>query len=221
MVFLCLSSLSLLVSMIGLFILLFASFATKDDQQLPKGFINKESRKIRVPKETSESNEAEKKKSSPQFILLLQTIIIGEAVGLFFLTLTDNPMKFSFLFMNAGILWLASLGCSALTLFNVWLKKKTNIQFREILQVVTLLLGILLMKFSLTGEGVIPQGFFDAPMYFYYGTVVIALGTMLFKVIRGNKTEKAEFNFSNYLILIIVSGLVIGTGLLIISSAVF
>ncbi len=55
MVFICLSSFSLLVSMIGLYILLFASFSSKDDQELQKGFINKESRKIRVRKENKES----------------------------------------------------------------------------------------------------------------------------------------------------------------------
>ncbi len=221
MTFICLSSISLLVSMIGLFILLFASFASKDDQQQQHGFINKESRKIRVRKETNEPEETEKKKPGSQFVLLLQTIIIGELVGLFFLTLTNHPMKYSLLYLNGGILLVASLGCSGLTLCNVWLKKKTNIRFREILQVATLLLGIILMKQSVTIEAAFSRSYFDMPMYFYYGTVVIALVTMLLKVIRGKKAEKTDFNFSNYLILIIASGLLIGTMLLITSSIIF
>ncbi len=221
MIFICLSSISLLVSMIGLAILLFASFASQDERQQLNGFIYKESRKIRLRRETNESEEPVKKKPGSQFILLLQTIIIGELVGLFFLTLTKHPIKFDLLFLNAAVLLVASLGCSGLTLFNVWLKKKTNIQYREIIQIVTLFLGILLMKLSITPEVVISRSYFDMPMYFYFGTVVIALATMLFKVIRGKKAEKTDFNFSNYLILVIISGLVIGTGLLITSATFF
>jgi len=215
------SGLSLLVSMIGLYILLFASFAPKDDQQAAKDFINQTARKIRIRKENKEPEKTDPKKPSPQFMLLLQTIIIGELVGLFFLTLTDNPTKYKILFFNAAILLIASLGCSGLTLFNVWLKKKTNIQFRVILQVITLVLGIFLMNLSFQEKVTVARGYFDMPMYFYYGSVVVALGTMLFNVIYGNKTEKVEFNFSNYLLLVIIAGLVIGTGLLITSSAVF
>jgi hypothetical protein len=216
-----LSGLSLLVSMIGLYILLFASFATRDDQQLQKGFINKESRKIRIRKENNNLEKSKPKKPSPQFVLLLQTTIIGELVGLFFLSLSINQRKFTILTINAAFLVMASFVCSALTLLNVWLKKKTNIQFRFILQVITLVLGIILMKISIKDEAAMPIGIFVAPIYFYYGTVVVALGTMLLNVIFGNKAKKTEFNFSNYLILVIISGLVIGTGLLFTSSLTF
>lgn len=216
-----LSGFSLVVSMIGLYILLFASFATKDEQGQQKNFINKASRKIRIHKENDEPEQPSPKKPSPQFVLLLQTIIIGELVGLFFLTLTDNLMKFTILIINSAILLIASLGCSGLTLFNVWFKKRTNIQFRVIIQVATLILGIILMRLSFRDKVSISRGYFDTPMYFFYGTVVVALGTMLLNVIFGNKTKNIEFNFSNYLILVIVSGLVIGTGLLLTSSLVF
>jgi hypothetical protein len=216
-----LSSLSLLVSMIGLIILLFASFASKDDQQLEKNFVNKESRKIRIRKENKEPEEDKPKMPSPRTVLLLQTIIIGELVGLFFLTITHNPAKYTILKFNAAILLIASLGCAGLTLLNVWLEKRTDIQFRVILQVSTLMLGIFLMKKSFVGEITISRGYFDVPMYFYYGTVVVALGTMLLNVIFGDKTKKAEFNFSNYLILVIASGLVIGTILLVTTSLIF
>ena len=141
-----LSGLSLLVSMIGLYILLFASFASKDDQQLAKNFINKTSRKIRIRQENKEPAESKPKKPSPQFILVLQTIIIGESVGLFFLTLTGSQAKFTILTINAAILFLASFMCSGLTLLNVWLKKKTNIKFMVILQVINLVVGIILIK---------------------------------------------------------------------------
>jgi len=212
---------SLLVSMIGLYILLFASFATKDEQQPQQGFVNRESRKIRIRKQDSEPEKSKPKKQSPQFILLLQTIIIGELVGLFFLILTENQLKFTILIFNAAFLLIASFGCSALTLFNVWLNKKTNVPFRLIIQVVTLILGIILMKISIKDRAAVPRGYFVMPIYFYYSTVVIALGTMLLNVILGNKTKKVEFNFNNYLILVIVSGLVIGTGLLFTTSLTF
>ena len=216
-----LSSLSLLVSMIGLYILLFASFASKDDQKLAKNFINKTSRKIRIRQENKEPEEAKPKKPSPQFILLLQTIIIGELVGLFFLSLTGNQTKFTILTINAAILFIASFMCSGLTLLNVWLKKKTNIQFRFILQVITLVIGIILIKFSIRDKAAFLIEMFIFPIYFFYGTVVIALGTMLLNVIVGNKTKKEEFNVSNYLIFVIISGLIIGSGLLFASSIAF
>jgi len=212
------SGFSLLVSIIGLYILLFASFAIKEKQRDHKEFVNKETRKIRVHKENSEQNKDETKKPSPQFITLLQTIVIGQIVGLFFLILSHNQTKFSILTINAGLLLLASFGCSVLTLFNVWLKKKMNMTFRIILQIATLVLGIVLMKFSIRDREAIPGLFFIMPIYLYYGTVVVALFTMLLNVIFGNKMKKVKFNFSNYLILVIIAGLVIGTGLMFSSS---
>lgn len=213
-----LGGISLLVSMIGLYILLFASFAIKDDQQNQKNFINRETRKIRLHKQNPEQNQDREKKPSPQFIMLLQTIVIGELVGIFFLILSHDQIKFSILTINAGLLLLASFVCSVLTLFNVWLKKKMNMSFRIILQIATLILGIILMKFSIKDRAVIPGLFFIMPIYLYYGTVVVALFTMLLNVIFGNKMKQVEYNFSNYLILVIVSGIVIGTGLMFSSS---
>jgi len=213
-----LSGFSLLVGMIGLYILLFVSFTTKDELQAKKAFMNKETRKIRVHQENSEHDKYKPKKPSPQFIMLLQTIIIGELVGLFFLILSHSQMRFTILIINAGLLLLASFGCSVLTLFNVWLKKKMNMISRTILQIATLILGIVLMKLSIKDKVAIPSLFFIMPIYLYYGTVVIALVTMLINVIFGNKMKKVEFNFSNYLLLVIVSGLVIGTGLMFSSS---
>jgi len=212
---------SLLVSTIGLYILLFASFAPKDEQQPLKNFIHGEARKIRIRKDTSNKENTEPKKPSPQFIMLLETIGIGEIVGLFFLGLTKNQLKFSLLTLNAGFLLLASLSCSVLTLFNVWLKKKTNIRFRMILQIVTLIFGFILAKLGIRDQTAVPSLFFIAPYYFFYSTVVIALLSMLISVIRGNKSKKTEFNFSNYLLLVIISGLLIGTGLYFTSSLRF
>ncbi len=216
-----LSGLSLMVSMIGLFILLFASFASKEDQQLKNGFINKESRKIRFRKENGKVEKSNPKKPGPQFILTLQTIIIGQLVALFFLIFTKDQLKFTILTCNAIILISASFLCSILTLVNVWLKQKTNIFFRIILQIITLILGIALMQLSGKGEAVILGGYMVIGIYGYYITVVIALGTMLYNVVFGNKVNKLEFNFSNYLLIVIASGLIIGTGLLLTSSLKF
>jgi hypothetical protein len=216
-----LSAFSLLVSMIGLYILLFASFALKDDQKPQPGFINKESRKIRIRQEKVEPEEPKTDKPSPQFITLLQTIILGELVGLFFFGLSENPMKFRILTVNAGFLLIASLFCSVLTLFNAWFKKKTNIQFRIILQAITLIVGIVLMKLSVRDKIEIPSSVLVWPYYFFYSTVVISLFTMLYNVITGNKLIKVDFNFNSYLIQVIISGLIIGTGLYITSSLRF
>lgn len=213
-----LSSLSLIVSMIGLYILLFASFTSKDDQESTKSIINKTARKIRIHQENKEPEESKPKKPGPQFVLLLQTIIIGELVGLLFLALTGSQKKFTILTINAAILFIASFTCSGLTLLNVWLKKKTNIQFRIILQVITLVVGIILINLSIRDKAEFPFAMFIFPIYFFYGTVVIALATMLLNVIAGNKTKTDELNVSNYLLFVIISGLIIGTGLLLASS---
>lgn len=216
-----LAAICITVSMIGLAILLFASFSQKEDRQINNGFINKEFRKIRMRTELEATEKSESKKPSPQFLLLLQTIILGQLVGLFFLALSNDPLKFTVLSINGSVLLMASFFCSVLALFNVWLRKKTNIVFRIIIQAVTLILGITLMKFSIRDQIAQAAGYFSLAMYSYYITVVIAIATMLANVIVGNKEMKTEFNVSHYLIFVIVSGLSIGTGLLILSSLVF
>lgn len=216
-----LAAVCIIISMIGLAILLFASFSQKEDTQTINGFVNKESRKIRWRKEPKEDEGSNSGKPSPQFVLLLQTIIIGQFVGLFFLALSRDPLKFTCLAVNGSILLMASFFCSVLALFNVWLKKQTNLGFRIIIQVVTLILGIVLMKFAIREEMPDAASYFDMARYSYYTTVVVAIATMLINVIFGNKTIKAEFNFSNYLIFVIASGLLIGTGLLAVSSFLF
>ena len=216
-----LAAVCILVSMIGLAILLFASFNQKEDPQTINGFVNKASRKIRLRREPTEDETSKSGKPSPQFVLLLQTIIFGELVGLFFLALSRDPLKFTIVSINGSILLMASFFCSILALFNVWLKKKTNLVFRIIIQVVTLILGIILMKLAIREETTDAASYLDMARYSYYITVVIAIATMLINVIFGNKMIKTEFNFSNYLIFVIASGLLIGTGLLIVSSLVF
>ncbi len=213
MVFICLSSLSLLVSMTGLFIMLFASFASDESDTPKSGFVNRQARKIRVHQEPANPEPEETKAPNPKFIMLLQTIIIGEFVGLFFLTLTHHPLKYSILFYNAVVLLIASLGCSGLTLLNVWLSRKTHIEFRIIVQAITLVTAIVLAKLSFRETVEVARGYFDTPMYFFFATVVVALATMLYNVIGRKDKEKIELVFSKYLILVIGVGLVIGTGL--------
>ena len=76
-------------------------------------------------------------------------------------------------------------------------------------------------KISIKDKAAFPFGMFVFPIYFFYGTVVIALATMLLNVIVGNKIKKEEFNVSNYLLFVIISGLIIGSGLLFASSIAF
>lgn len=217
-----LAAVSIMVSMIGLAILLFASFSQKEDRQVVNGFVNKNYRKIRARTEAEELDNTKPGKPNPKFVMLLQTIIIGELVGLFFLALSHDALKFTILSINASLLLMASFGCSVLALFNVWLKKKTNLSFRIILQVATLMLGITLMKFAMRDKIVVEAaGYFSMAMYSYYITVVIAIATMLLNVIFGDKAAKTEFNFGSYLIFVIVSGLAIGTSLLISASLIF
>jgi len=221
MVFICLSSLSLLVSMTGLFILLFASFSSNESDSPQHGFVSRQARKIRIHEANPTPTPEESKAPNPKFIMLLETIIIGELVGLFFLTLTHHPLKYSILFYNAIVLLIASLGCSGLTLLNVWLSRKTHIEFRIIVQAATLVIAIVLVKLSMREETELSRGYFDAPMYVYFASVVVALATMLYNVIQRKEKEKIEPDLSKYLLLVIGVGLFIGTGLYITSRWFF
>ena len=219
----------LLVSMVGLYILLISSFSPGESQQIKGEFIQKAARKIRIHKDKSlEKNNSVRAKPNPQFILLVESIIIGEAVGLFFLTLSGNPLKFKFLALNSAVLLIASFLCSVLTLFNTWLRKKTHLVFRVILQATTLIIGIILFKFAMADKStfesvsIVKAGYYiQMAIYGYFITVVVAIGTMLYVAIKGSPEKLQEFEFGNYLILVIMSGLLIGSGLLLIYSIRF
>ncbi|MFZ5516091.1 MAG: hypothetical protein ACOY90_05605 [Candidatus Zhuqueibacterota bacterium] len=208
-----LGGLSIVVSVIGLYLLLFSSFKSNDTPQMTSNIIIKASRKIRMHREKKSDEEPDADKPNPQFILILETIVLGELVGLFFLWLTDDPLKYSVILFNGVTYLIASFLCSILTLFNAWLKKKMHHIFRIVMQIVTLVIGILLFNFSSEEDVVIPADYITATYYAFYITVVVALLTMLFNVVRGNKEEEVEFNYNNYLLLVIVSGLVIGASL--------
>jgi len=219
----------LIVSMTGLYILLFSSFSPKKTQQMEGDFIIKAARKIRVRKSNTEQEKLAKSQPNPQAVLLIESIIIGEAVGLFFLFLSHNPLKFKFLALNAMFLLVASFLCSVLTLFNTWLKRKTHLIFRIILQATTLIFGVILFRLAIGGgEGVIGSVsifkvsyYMQLAIYGYFITVVVAIGTMLYIAIKGNPDKIQEFEFSNYLMLVVMSGLLIGSGLLLAYSIKF
>ena len=218
----------LIVSMIGLYILLFSSFSPRQKQQITGDFIKKAARKIRIPRDSKMVQGIKKNIPNPQFILLLESIVLGEVVGLFFLFLESNPLKFKILAINAAVLLIASFICSILTLFNAWLKRKTHLVFRIILQATTLTLGLIIYKFSMInknsigGISLIKTSFYlKMAIYGYFITVVVAIGTMLYLAIKGNPEESTAFEFSNYLMLVIMSGLLIGSGLFLAFSIKF
>jgi len=208
-----LGGLCIVVSVIGLYLLLFSSFKSNDTPRMTRDIISKASRKIRMHREKKSDEAPDADKPNPQFILILQTIVVGEVVGLFFLWLTNDPLKYSVILFNGVMYLIASFLCSVLTLFNAWLKKKMHHIFRIVMQMVTLVIGIFLFNFSSAEDVVIPTDYITATYYAFYITVVVALFTMLFNVVRGNKDEPMEFNYNNYLLLVIVSGLVIGASL--------
>lgn len=218
----------ILVSMIGLYILLFSSFSPKQAGQGHGDFIQKAARKIRFHKENTDHKENSREKINPQFSLLLQSIAYGEIVGIFFLWLGHDPLKFKLLAINAALLLIASFLCSVLTLFNAWLRKRTHLIFRIVLQATTLIMGMVLYRFSMgeqslfEGESIVKASYYmQMAMYSYFITVVVAIGTMLYVAIKGNPDKLREFEFGEYLKLVIMSGLLIGTGLLLIYSIRF
>ena len=88
-----------------------------------------------------------------------------------------------------------------------------HLLFRIILQVVTLIAGILLMQSSAAGKAEMPTDYVTNAYYAYFVTVVVALLTMLFNVVTGNKDEEVDFNYNIYLLVVIASGLIIGSSL--------
>lgn len=208
-----LGGLCIAVSVLGLYILLFSSFKSNEKNQITSNIIIKASRKIRVHHDKNDEENGQNSKANPQFVLLLQTIIIAELVGLFFLWLTKDPMKHSVFLFNGAACLVASFLCSVLTLINAWFKKKMHLLFRIILQVVTLIAGILLMQSSVAGRAEMPTDYVTNAYYAYFITVVVALLTMLFNVVIGNKNEEFEFNYNIYLLVVIASGLIIGSSL--------
>ncbi len=205
-----LGGLCITVSVVGLYILLFSSFKTNEKN---KNSGNSASRKIRAHRENNDNNNTEDAKPNPKFILLLETIFIAEGAGLFFLWLTHDPMKFSVIAINGVAFLVASFLCSILTLINAWFKKKMHLVFRIILQLATLVTGILLLRFSTNGKAEMPTDYVTDAYFAFFITVVIALLTMLFNVVIGNKEEEVEFNYNIYLLVVIASGMIIGSSL--------
>ncbi len=218
----------LLVSMIGLYILLFSSFSPKQKQTGTGDFIKKAARKIRIHKENSALKEVASEKPNPQFVLLLESIVIGELVGLFFLWLSHHPVKFRLLAFNAAFLLVASFLCSVLTLLNAWMRKKTHLIFRIMLQATTLIIGMILYHIATnqqtSGENLLyvdVSYYMRLAVYGYFITVVVAISTMLYIAIKGSPEKLQEFEFSEYLMLVIMSGLMIGSGLVLFYSIKF
>ncbi|MDW7681388.1 MAG: hypothetical protein SCK70_12540 [bacterium] len=215
----------LFVSMVGLYVLLFSSFSLFESEIKRSDFVQRASRKIRIRRDIKIPTEPVRQQPNPRFVLLVESILIGEVVGLFFLALSHNPIKFKFLAINAALLLLASFLCSVLTLFNAWFRKKTMLPFRIILQASTLIIGLIIFRISMGTQSfsdsvsIVRSAYYmRTAVYAYYITVVVAIGTMLYVAIKGSPDKLKEFDFNNYLIMVIMSGLVIGSGLLLIYS---
>ena len=217
-----LGAFSLTISIIGLYIMLFSSFSP-GEQRVKGDFIVRAARKIRIRKENAHQNAQKENKPNPQFIMLLESIVVGHIVGLFFLIISSDDLKFKILAYDAGFLLIASFLCSVLTLLNTWLKKKTNLPFRITLQAATLIIGLILMRFAVAGEAGVTAisslkaaSYMVMAIYSYYITVVIAIFTMLYAALKGIPDNYEAMEFSSYLMLVIISGLLIGSGLLLI-----
>ncbi len=220
---------SVLISLIGLYILLIFSFSPRKKKKNKGEFIQKSARKIRVHhSQPSIQTLTKSHQINPRVILLLETIVIGEVVGLFFLLLSNDPFKYKILAYNAAFLLIASFLCSVLTLLNAWFKKKTHIAFRVSLQAITLIVGIILFRLAMSGKSVkesisiVKAGvYMQMAIYGYFITVVVAIVTMLYIALKGDTENNEELEFSNYLMLVIMSGLLIGSGLLLAYSIKF
>lgn len=217
-----LSVLSVIASVVALYVLIIGSFEKKEkkEEKLTQQFIKRESRTIKITK--SEENPLKENKGlNTQVSSLLWTVVIGQAVALYFILvfLEGNKDVNIVLRVNGIVLLLASFLCSILTIFNGWFKKKMNISHRLMFQVYSLVVAIILFRMGIE-KGISIKEAIGAAGYIpniiiivYFSTVIFALALMLFDGIY-RKSERVDFNFNIYLLIVVAVGMGVGLSLL-------
>ncbi len=223
-----LAALSIFASVVSVYILIIASFEKREKKkEKPKQqFIKRESRTIVVNHTKNETKE-EKEGVNTQVTSLLSTVVIGQAVGLYFLFVFLSGTKgyYSVLKFNGVFLLLASFLCSILTMLNGWLKKKMEISFRLIFQGYSFIVAIVLCRIAFNGKLNVQQAISKAgPILNYivivsFSTVIVALGLMFLDGIY-RKQQRLDYNFNIYYLIVVITGMGIGLGLLSVVSMI-
>jgi hypothetical protein len=212
---------SILASVAALYVLIIATFQTKQPVGQPKSGV------VRRPVRTITASEIRKKisqlkrKTNTRITSMLWTVLIGQSMGIYFLTnFVGKTWSVRIIIkMNGGFLLLASILCSIMTILNGWLKKRTIVSFRLIFQAYSFATAVLLLmtRYSRGGigqrvdlfVGLMPQ----VVTYFYIATVVIALGLMLWDALY-RKHLHVEYDYSIYYRLVVLIGMFLGLGMI-------
>jgi len=222
-IFFMLAIIPIFSSSVALLALILGSFEIKkkEDQPHPDEpqFIKRESRTIKI------NNVVDSAANFPaglntQIPSLLWTVILGQAVGLFFLLqfLSDLHTTKTIIKFNGVVLLFASFLCSILTILNGWLKRKMVILFRLLFQgysfcVAMFLLYSVLVKDIGMQTALARAGFLSyVIIIFYFLTVIIAILLMLLDGIL-KKHQQIDFNYNIYYLIVIFIGMGIGLGL--------
>ena len=225
--FIILSSASIFASIIALYVLIIGSFEKKDkkEERVEHHYIKNTSR-IRNVNKINENKIHQSKGLNTQVSSLLWTVIIGQAVGLYFLFvfLSKNEAVHIILRINGFFLLIAAFLCSILTMFNGWLKKKMEIPFRLIFQGYSLGVAIILFRLGIhrgvsVKEAVVAAGIFpNITIVVFFTTVILALILMLLDALY-RKHERVDFNYNIYFLIVVIVGMVVGLSLLFALSA--
>lgn len=207
------STLALVISKIALFVFLLFSFIIElKSQKIEEKYISREQRKIKIPQKDESLIIIELKKTILRRTTLLWTMSIGEIVGYIFLILSQHPIKFRVLEINATWLLLGSLLCQLLTMMNAWLKKKMDLLFRIEFQFGLVILGGILISIVTSYNVLTINQFLMIIVLAYFSTTVLAIFSMLIDAMIA-KQGIYDFDYNHYSRLVILIGLIIGSGI--------
>ena len=209
---------SVAASLIALYILIFATFAKKEEQKKTTGqkYVKRDARKIKVNTDQQAGN-SKPKGINTQGSSLIWTVLIGQFTGLYFLHYfinSENVIR-NILKINSVFLLFASFICTFLTILNGFLKKRMEITNRMIfLSYSFIMSGVLIYLMLQRGidvrTAVISAG--KMPyliIVFYFVMMIFALISMLIDgTIR--QYDRIDFNFNIYYYIIISVSLGIG-----------
>ncbi|MBN2012479.1 hypothetical protein JW960_24330 [candidate division KSB1 bacterium] len=213
---------SILVSLVALYVLIIGSFRTKEKRD----FISSDERSRRTRIITASAIRKKisqlKRKSNTRVTSIIWTVLIGQGMGIYFLlAFVERSYTMKLIIkMNGGLLLLASILCSIMTILNAWIKKKMVVMYRLAFQSYAFVIAVLLLMYRISpGTGirkiswaanVLPE----IVIYFYIATVIVALALMLWDALY-RKHLHVDYDFSKYYRLVVYIGMFLGLSMII------
>lgn len=216
-----LASISIFASIIALYVLIIASFQKKERPATTE-HSNQRRTRIITASAIRQKIKQIKRKTNTRVTSMIWTVLIGQGMGIYLLLTYVESSKIlvgRILKINGGLLLLASLLCSVLTLLNGWLKKKMVIAFRLAFQTYSFIIAMILLMFRMKGGHGARTTIFARIMpefviYFFLLTVVVALAMMLWDALY-RKHLHISYDYSKYYRLVVLIGMILGLGAII------